>query len=96
MSMLLDERRESILKIVENKGFVSLVDLMDSVGASESTIRRDLEYLDGIGQIRRTRGGAAYSGESLATFEDRSFMSSRQKRQVAQAVANMIDRKSVV
>ncbi|MDF1745735.1 MAG: DeoR family transcriptional regulator, partial [Gimesia sp.] len=53
--MLLDERRESILKIVENKGFVSLVDLMDSVGASESTIRRDLEYLDGIGQIRRTR-----------------------------------------
>ena len=27
MSMLLDERRESILKIVENKGFVSLVDL---------------------------------------------------------------------
>ena len=90
MSMLLDERRESILKIVENKGFVSLVDLMDSVGASESTVRRDLEYLDGIGQIRRTRGGAAYSGESLSTFEDRSFMSSRQKRMIAQAVANMI------
>jgi DeoR/GlpR family transcriptional regulator of sugar metabolism len=69
--MLLDERRKKILEIIENKGFVSLSELSDRADASESTVRRDLEYLDGIGQIRRTRGGAAYVGESLTEFEDR-------------------------
>ena len=69
--MLVDERRRPILQVLENKGFVSLTQLGELVGASESTIRRDLEVLDGIGQIRRTRGGAAYVGESLTSFDVR-------------------------
>ena len=54
--MILDQRRGEILQIIEQQGFVSLQELVNKLGASESTVRRDLEYLDGIGQIRRTRG----------------------------------------
>ena len=61
MSMILDQRRDEILQAIEQQGFVSLQELVTRLGASESTVRRDLEYLDGIGQIRRTRGGAAYT-----------------------------------
>ena len=57
--MILDQRRGEILQLIEQHGFVSLQELVNKLGASESTVRRDLEYLDGIGQIRRTRGGAA-------------------------------------
>jgi len=89
--MLLDERRQKILMSLESKGFASLQELIDSVGASESTIRRDLDYLDGSGQIRRTRGGAAYIGESLTAFEDRSSKASKQKRRIADAVAEEIN-----
>lgn len=89
--MLLDERRANVLQIVENKGFVSLAELSEQVGVSESTIRRDLEYLDGIGQIRRTRGGAAYVGESLTEFEDRRTRALPQKQRIAQAAANLIE-----
>ena len=44
--MLLDERRTQILKHIEEQGFVSLQQLVDHFGISESTARRDVEYLD--------------------------------------------------
>ncbi len=64
--MLLDQRRNNILQVVEKEGFVALSSLSEQVGASESTVRRDLEYLERIGQVRRTRGGAAYVGGPFA------------------------------
>ncbi len=88
--MLLDQRRGNILEIIESKGFVSLQKLAESVGCSESTVRRDLEYLDSAGQIRRTRGGAAYIGESLAGFEDRTTRALPEKQKIAQATAELI------
>ncbi len=89
--MLVDERRSRILNIVEIEGFVGLQSLVDQVAVSESTIRRDLEVLDRNGQIRRTRGGAAYVGESLTDFEDRRVKARPQKRQVARTVAALIE-----
>ena len=89
--MLLDQRRDSILEIIESKGFVSLQELSERVGASESTVRRDLEYLDRIGQIRRTRGGAAYVGESLVTFEERRQQGAEEKERIGRRTAELIE-----
>jgi DeoR/GlpR family transcriptional regulator of sugar metabolism len=89
--MLLDQRRAKILEVIEKDGFVSLQQLVEAVEASESTVRRDLEYLDGIGQVRRTRGGAAYVGESISTFEERGSRALREKRWVAKAAADLIE-----
>jgi DeoR/GlpR family transcriptional regulator of sugar metabolism len=89
--MLLDERRNHILEAIENNGFVSIQQLQDQFEASESTVRRDLEYLEGIGQIRRTRGGAAFVGESLTTFDERRSLAVGQKRRIAKAAAELIE-----
>jgi len=89
--MLLDQRRGKILEILENSGIIGLNDLVDKIDASESSIRRDLEYLERIGQIRGTRGGAAYVGESLTAFDDRRSQSSRQKQLVARYAADLIE-----
>jgi len=89
--MILDERRERILEVVEEKGFVSLHDLTSRFSASESTVRRDLEYLDSIGQIRRTRGGAAYVGDSLTPFTDRVSINATQKQQIAKLAAGLVE-----
>jgi DeoR/GlpR family transcriptional regulator of sugar metabolism len=88
--MILDQRRDEILQTIEQQGFVSLHDLVTKLGASESTIRRDLEYLDGIGQIRRTRGGAAYTGESITPFEERNDQEATEKSRIGQATAELI------
>lgn len=90
MVMLLDQRRDEILQIVEKKGFVSLQELVGHLGASESTVRRDLEYLDEIGQVRRTRGGAAYTGEHITAFEERHHKNLREKQRIARIVAEQI------
>jgi DeoR family fructose operon transcriptional repressor len=89
--MLLDQRRDSILEIIESKGFVSLQELSDRLGASESTVRRDLEHLDRIGQIRRTRGGAAYVGDSLTTFEERKQTATEEKQRIGRFAAELIE-----
>lgn len=88
--MLLDQRRQEILAIIENRGYVSLHELVERLKASESTVRRDLEYLDGIGQIRRTRGGAAYVGESLVPLEDRVRQNVTEKERIAACAAELI------
>ncbi len=88
--MLLDQRRDAILQMIQNKGFASLQALTDATGASESTLRRDLELLDRNGQIRRTRGGAAYVGEFITPFEVRSTKSSAEKQRLGQRTAELI------
>ena len=88
--MLLDQRRGSILNLIELKGFVSLQQIVDVVGVSESTVRRDLEQLERIGQIRRTRGGAAYVGESLTTFEERRGRALAEKQRIGKRAAELI------
>jgi len=89
--MLLDERRHRILQTVENIGFASLQHLVEQTGVSESTIRRDLEHLDRSGHIRRTRGGAAYVGDSLADLAERGTRALSEKQAVAKTVAAMIE-----
>ncbi len=88
--MILDERRHNILQTIETQGFVSLQSLVELVGASESTIRRDLEYLDRIGQIRRTRGGASFTGDSLTGFDERRGQATAEKQAVARVAAGLI------
>ncbi|MBC7966372.1 MAG: DeoR/GlpR transcriptional regulator [Fuerstia sp.] len=88
--MLVDERRAKILKIAEESGFVSLQRLVTEVEASESTIRRDLEYLDAMGQIQRTRGGASFLGDSLSDFDARKSRASFEKQQIARRTADLI------
>jgi DeoR family fructose operon transcriptional repressor len=88
--MLLDERRTRILKYIEEEGFVSLQKLVEHFGISESTARRDVEYLDGISKVQKTRGGAAYIGESMTSFEERTVAALKEKEQIAQAVADMV------
>jgi len=94
--MLLDERRNRILKFIEQQGFVSLQQLVDHFGISESTARRDVEYLDGISKVQKTRGGAAYIGESMTSFEERTVTALKEKKQIAQAVASLVETGEVV
>lgn len=51
-------RRASITNALMNAGKVSISELAIALGASEMTIRRDLEALESEGVARRIRGGA--------------------------------------
>ncbi len=88
--MIVDERRSRILQIAEELGFVSLQRLVSELGASESTVRRDLEFLDASGHIQRTRGGASYLGDSQSDFDARRSRASREKQWIARRTSELI------
>jgi DeoR/GlpR family transcriptional regulator of sugar metabolism len=85
--VLVEERRQRVLDLVSRRGFVALADLAETVQASESTIRRDLDYWGQQGVLKRTHGGAIYLGDSsaLPALEDRTASQVEEKRVIAQA-----------
>lgn len=56
--MQAEERRHRIEEYLQKVEFASLEELAEFVGASVSTVRRDLTILEQGGNIRRTHGGA--------------------------------------
>ena len=78
--------------MAESHGFVSLQQLVTELGTSESTVRRDLEYLDSTGQLHRTRGGAALAALTgdAADFDSRQDVASIEKRRIARRTAELI------
>ncbi|MGD0914733.1 MAG: DeoR family transcriptional regulator, partial [Terracidiphilus sp.] len=56
--MLIDERRNHMLALVQRDGRVLVSELSDALGISRITIRKDLDYLESKGLVQRTHGGA--------------------------------------
>ena len=63
-----EERRNSILRILAKKKFVTLSFLTESLFCSEATIRRDLSMLEKAGYIKRTTGGALFIREEYNEY----------------------------
>ncbi len=77
-------RAEFILAELETGGRVSVGDLVERLGVSAVTIRKDLETLEQRTMLRRVRGGAV----STVTADEGSFeMRLRQQRAAKQAIA---------
>lgn len=91
--MIVEERRQKVLDIVARRGFISLAELSLEVDASESTIRRDLDFWDKQGVLRRTHGGAVHlvvDGQGLPPLEERTSRQTGEKQAIAQAAAARI------
>jgi DeoR family ulaG and ulaABCDEF operon transcriptional repressor len=56
--MIEAERHRIIRKLVDERSIVSLSDLVEILGASEATVRRDIGSMAERGEITRIRGGA--------------------------------------
>lgn len=90
--MLVEERRQRLLDVIGQKGFVSLADLAQIIQVSESTIRRDLDFWHQQGSIRRTHGGAIFIGDgSLPALEERATRQLDEKRAVARAAVGRMN-----
>lgn len=90
--MQADDRKQTILHLLEARGQVTIADLSTRFSVSEMTIRRDLGQLESEGLLRRTHGGAARS--SSGSFEPPYAMRARlnleAKRAIAASVARLV------
>ena len=81
--MIAEERRARIVELVNRKGSMSLTDLTQALGASDSTIRRDLSTLHKMGRVRRVHGGATKVTSAEFVMTDQSF-AGRQAQHMAE------------
>ena len=89
----MNKRQEKILKILEERGTISLQELIVICGASEATIRRDLTALEGKNLLYRTHGGAmrrsaARGSEAGMDVKKSEFV--LEKKRVARYIAKNI------
>jgi DeoR/GlpR family transcriptional regulator of sugar metabolism len=91
--VLVDERRNQLLEMVRLRGFASLPELAEQLSVSESTIRRDLDYLEEVGSAKRTHGGVFYTGPSpkLPHFDERQAAQWDKKKLIAAEAVKLID-----
>jgi DeoR/GlpR family transcriptional regulator of sugar metabolism len=90
---LADDRRSRVLELIRLRGFASLPALAEELAVSESTIRRDLDFLEESGVAQRTHGGVFYTGPSpkLAHFDQRQALNWAKKREIAVAASRLIE-----
>jgi DeoR family transcriptional regulator, aga operon transcriptional repressor len=92
--MLIDERRQHILSLIQSHGRVVVGELASSLGISQITIRKDLEYLQAKGLIQRTHGGALrlQSGALFdPSIQEKQKQHSQEKHRIALAAAEMVE-----
>lgn len=90
---MVEDRRSRLSELVRQRGFATLPDLTAALRVSESTVRRDLDYLEETGVAKRTHGGVVYTGPSpkLAHFDQRQALQLDKKRAIARAASQLIE-----
>lgn len=81
--MLTEERYKLIIQRLQECGVVKLQELADLLGASESTIRRDLIDLEGRQLLKRIHGGATLLNQKSQEpgMEEKTFKNVQEKMQ---------------
>ena len=87
--MSISKRQEQILSILNERSFVTVKELSAITFTSQSSIRRDLSYLQNNGFVKRTHGGVSSLEPmvNVASYYDRLHKNANGKRLIAQKAA---------
>jgi DeoR family fructose operon transcriptional repressor len=90
--MQAEERQRRIEEYLQKVEFASLDELVGQVGASISTVRRDLTALEAAGLLRRTHGGARILNprSDEFTFSARDTHELTEKEAIGRAAAGLV------
>jgi len=103
--MLKEERRRRIMELLFDSKCLKSSELSEIFNVSQETIRKDLEYLDESGLLKRTFGGALsvsadYNSNSLdiidPSLEDRTVAKQMEKDDIARFAATLIEPKDTI
>ncbi|WP_158748545.1 transcriptional repressor AgaR [Acidobacterium sp. S8] len=91
--MLIEERRQHILGLVQSHGRVLVNELSENLGISQITIRKDLDYLQSKGLVQRTHGGALPLSAGAMfdpSLQEKMRQHSHEKQRIANAAAKLV------
>ena len=94
MNALAPQRQQRILEEVRRRGGVRVSDLVDLLGVSDMTIRRDLDVLARRGLLHKVHGGATASIDHATDepgFAAKSGRELQEKTAMARAAAELVE-----
>jgi len=89
----LNERQQTICKLISENGKVRVAELKDLFSTSEVTIRKDLEELEATGILERVHGGAISPSKDYfnLSFHQRKSKNMKEKIDIAKAAARTVN-----
>lgn len=97
VNMIFEERLDVILDTLNKEKKISNKDLIKKLEVSESTLRRDLDYLVEDGKIKRVHGGAVLNIEpEELSFDTNELTNPTSKREIAKKAASLVEDKMVI
>ena len=90
--MSISDRQKQILNILNDRTFITVRELSSLTFTSESSIRRDLTFLQNNGLVKRLHGGVSTVPPmaNVASFHDRTHKNVKEKRLLAQKASMLL------
>lgn len=91
--MLARQRQEHIVDAIRRNGAVRVSEMVDSLGVSDMTVRRDLEALSRRGLVEKVHGGAVSTHDRTTDepgFAAKSHQQLSEKTAIAAAAAELV------
>lgn len=91
--MLVAERHEKIVRLVNDRGSIRVSELSDICQVTEETIRRDLDRLEEAGRLLRSHGGAVSITEHQPEipYIEREITQMEEKKRIARKAVSYIE-----
>lgn len=91
--MLTEERHSIILEVLKKEGIVKLNELVNLTNTSESTIRRDLTFLESKKALKRVHGGATLlkGSQEEPSYNEKLIQKVSEKSKIAKYAADLIE-----
>jgi len=93
--MLIPERQSRLRDVLSRRGMCDLETLAAELNVSQSTVRRDVEFLEQNGLVERTHGGVIWIGDRSSStrpyaFHQRMSYRVNEKRLIARAAKALV------
>ena len=90
--MLTAEREQRILQLLKANDVMTVLAISERLGASEATVRRDLQSMHERGLLERIHGGARYKSDRVSEplFKDKESLNAEAKSAIAAAAVELI------
>ncbi len=92
---LVDERRERIMKLIQENNFMSMEELEKHFDVSPATLRRDLQYWENMGAIERNYGGASLL-QAFIEEDEETYQRTRHMKAIAKRAAMFVEDGDVI
>lgn len=91
--MLVAERLQKIVQLVNERGSIRVTELSDLCGVTEETIRKDLDKLEAESKLMRSHGGAVsvQDTQQESPYFVRETTNVEEKKQIAMAAVSLIE-----